>query len=93
MKIRIFADWESIIEAKDAPILAAAVIANVDRILSLNTRDFTQGVADQCGIPIQMPAQFIQDIRNIINLGIWHHIILQDFLQATPALISAIDWA
>lgn len=64
------AQWESIIEAKDAPILAAAVMANVDRILSLYTEDFTQDVAKKCGIPIQTPAQFIQDIRNIIELGI-----------------------
>jgi len=64
------ARWESIIEAKDAPILAAAVIANVDRILSLNTKDFTPDVTEKCGIPIQTPAQFIEDIRNIIDLGV-----------------------
>ena len=62
------AEWESIIEAKDAPILAVAVMAKVDRILSLNTRDFTQEVAQKCGIPIQTPAQFIQDIRTIIDI-------------------------
>ena len=65
-----FAEWEAIIEAKDAPILAAAVTAGVDRILSLNTRDFTQEVAEQCGIPIQTPAQFVRDIRQVIDLGI-----------------------
>jgi len=64
------AKWESIIEAKDAPILAAAVSADVDRILSLNTKDFTQDVAQECGIPIQTPAQFVQNIRSIIDLGI-----------------------
>lgn len=64
------AKWASVIEAKDAPILAAAVNARVDRILSLNTKDFTQDVAKQCGIPIQTPAQFIHEIRDIINLGI-----------------------
>jgi predicted nucleic acid-binding protein len=63
------AKWESIIEAKDAPIIAAAVKAKVDRILSLNTKDFTQEVAEKSGIPIQTPAQFVEDIRNIIDLG------------------------
>ena len=63
------ARWETIIEAKDAPILAAAVGANVDRILSLNTKDFTPEVAEACGIPIQTPAQFIENIREIIDLG------------------------
>lgn len=62
--------WESIIEAKDAPILAAAVVAKVDRILSLNTKDFTPEVADQCGICIQPPSQFVHDIRDIIDLGL-----------------------
>lgn len=64
------ARWESIIEAKDAPILAAAIGAGVDRVLSLNTKDFTQDVAEKCGIPIQTPAQFVHDIRTIIDLGI-----------------------
>lgn len=61
--------WENVID-KDAPILAAAVNAKVDRILSLNTWDFTQEVAEKCGIPIQTPAQFIHDIRDIIDIGI-----------------------
>lgn len=64
------AKWASIIEPKDAPILAAAVAADVNRILSLNTKDFTQEVAAACGIPIQTPAQFVQNIRAIVDLGI-----------------------
>ena len=64
------AEWEGVIEAKDAPILAAAVAAKVDRILSLNTKDFTQEVAERCGIPIQTLAHFIRDIRRIVDLGI-----------------------
>ncbi|MEM8859593.1 MAG: PIN domain-containing protein [Chloroflexota bacterium] len=64
------AQWEPIIEVKDAPVLAAAVLAKVDRILSLNTKDFIQDVADQCGVPIQTPGEFIQDIRNILDLGV-----------------------
>ena len=63
-------EWEAITEAKDAPILAAAVEAKVDRILSLNTKDFTQEVAEKCGIPVQTPAQFIRDLRRVIDLWI-----------------------
>ncbi|MGF1518646.1 MAG: putative toxin-antitoxin system toxin component, PIN family [Nodosilinea sp.] len=37
-----YSPWLTIIESKDAPILAAAVLAHVDRLLTLNTRDFTQ---------------------------------------------------
>lgn len=64
------ARWESVIEPKDAAILAVAVAAKVNRILSLNTKDFTQEVAAACGIPIQTPAHFVQNIRTIIDLGI-----------------------
>ena len=32
--------WEAIIDAKDAPILATAVSAQVDRFLTLNSKDF-----------------------------------------------------
>ena len=64
------ARWESVIEPKDAPILAVAVAEKVNRILSLNTKDFTQNVAAACGIPIQTPAHFVQNIRTIIDLGI-----------------------
>ncbi|NKQ37018.1 MAG: PIN domain-containing protein [Chloroflexi bacterium] len=59
--------WEPIIETKDAPILAAAVAANVDRLLTLNTKDFTPEVANQCGLIIQTPGEFIQEIRHIIR--------------------------
>lgn len=60
--------WESIIEAKYAPILAAAIQANVDRLLSLNTKDFTPLVAQQSGLLLQTPAQFIQDVRSLVDL-------------------------
>lgn len=59
--------WQNIIEAKDAPILAAAVAAQVDRFLTLNTRDFTPEVAAQSGLVIQTPAQFITDIRDLVT--------------------------
>lgn len=59
--------YYDIIEAKDAPILAAAVIARVDRLLSLNSKDFTPSVAAQSGLRIQTPAQFITDLRDLIT--------------------------
>ncbi|MBD1903058.1 PIN domain-containing protein [Trichocoleus sp. DQ-A3] len=64
------AQWTAIIEAKDAPILAAAVVANVDRLLSLNTKDFTQEVAVQSRLIIQTPADFIREIRAIVERGL-----------------------
>lgn len=60
------AQWFTIIEAKDAPILEAALQAQVDRLLTLNTKDFTSTVETQAGITIQTPAQFMQSLRDVI---------------------------
>ena len=60
------AQWTAIIEAKDAPILAA-VLANADRLLTLNTKDFTPEVARQSGLIIQTPAEFVRNIREIVE--------------------------
>ena len=54
-------------EPKNAPILAAAIAAKVDRILSLNTKDFKSIVANKSGLIIQTPSQFIQKIRLIVT--------------------------
>ncbi len=62
--------WESLIEAKDAPILAAAVVTAPDRFLTLNPKDFTPAVADQSGLLIQSPGEFVQEIRAIIETGL-----------------------
>jgi len=59
--------WETLIEEKDAPILEAAVIADVDRLLTLNTRDFTPEVAAESGLAIRTPAQFIGELRNLVS--------------------------
>lgn len=59
--------WQSIIEPKYAPILAAAIAAKVDRVLSLNTKDFNSIVANKSGLIIQTPSQFIQEIRLIVT--------------------------
>ncbi len=64
------AQWETIIEAKDAPILAAAVLAKTDRLLTLNTKDFTSEVAAQSGLIIQTPGDFAQEIRQIVTQGL-----------------------
>ena len=62
--------WENVIEPKDAPILAAAVLAHPDRFLTLNTRDFTPEVAKASGLVIQTPGEFIQELRWLISVGL-----------------------
>lgn len=62
--------WETIIESKDAPILAAAVQTSPDRLLTLNTKDFTTEVAAKSGLTIQTPGGFVRDIRKIIAYGL-----------------------
>lgn len=59
--------WEGIIEAKDAPILEAAVAAGVDRLLSLNTKDFTPEVAQESRLLIQTPAEFVTELRGLVS--------------------------
>lgn len=62
--------WIEIIEAKDAPILAVAVLSKVNCLLTLNSKDFTPEVSTQAGLMIQSPAEFIKDIRGIIERGL-----------------------
>ena len=59
--------WQEIIESKDAPILAAAVLAQVDRLVTLNTKDFTPAVAQASGLTIQTPAEFIRNVRRLVE--------------------------
>jgi len=68
--IAVIMRWATIIEPKDAPILAAALSAQADRLLSLNTKDFTPKVAKQSGLILQTPSEFIQEIRLILTLGL-----------------------
>jgi hypothetical protein len=58
--------YKLMIEPKDAPILASAIATKADRLLSLNTKDFNETVSSQCGLIIQTPSQFIQEIRSIL---------------------------
>jgi predicted nucleic acid-binding protein len=62
--------WLAYIEAKDASIVAAAVQAKVDRLLTLNFRDFTPQVALASGLVIQPPRDFVQELRRIVTQGL-----------------------
>jgi len=64
------ARWEAIIAAKDAPILAAAVLSSADCLLTLDAKDFTPEVAAQSGLTIQTPGDFVQEIRRIVTAGL-----------------------
>jgi predicted nucleic acid-binding protein len=61
--------WQSVIEPKDAPILAAAVAAAPDRFLTLDVKDFIEpiDVAEKSGLRIETPADFVQAIRAFIE--------------------------
>ncbi len=62
--------WAKIIEVKDAPILATAVSAQVDRLVTLNSKDFTPEVAAQSGLRILSPADLVQEIRALVGGGL-----------------------
>jgi predicted nucleic acid-binding protein len=59
--------WVDVIELKDTPILAAAVLAKVDRMITLNTNDFTPEVAQASSLSIQTPSASIQDLRRLVD--------------------------
>jgi len=61
--------WETMIAPKDAPILAAAHLARVDRFLTLDRHDFTSDVATESDIDIMTPGEFVEEIRALINQG------------------------
>lgn len=62
--------WETIIERKDAPVLAAAVKAQPQRLITLDERHFTSGVAERSGLYICTPGEFIRELRVVIAGGI-----------------------
>ena len=64
------ARWLSHIEAKDVPILAAAVLEKVDRLLTLNPKDFTVQVAKVSGLTIQLPGEFMRELRTLVTEGL-----------------------
>lgn len=65
-----FAKWLHIIEFKDAPILQAALEAEAGYFITLNTRDFTPEVAQETGLVIMEPRQFIGRLRELISEGL-----------------------
>ena len=65
--------WSHVIEEKDTPIVAAAVAINANYLLSFNTKDFTQQVAEACNINILTPGQFIQLSRKVLSAGLKQH--------------------
>lgn len=50
-----------LISPPDAPILAAAIAADVDALVTGNTRHFTPKVAAKSGLRIVTPAQFVAE--------------------------------
>ena len=64
--------WQSVIEPKDAPILAAAVAASPDRFLTLDVKDFIEPthVAEKSGLRIETPAEFVQAVRALVEEGL-----------------------
>jgi len=67
------ARWLPIIEAKDAPILEAAVQFAPDYLLTLNSKDFTPEVALATGLVIQSPGEFVQHIRHTLSQHLIRH--------------------
>ena len=61
-----FSRWFAMIEEKDAPMLEAAVQVSPNYFLTLNTKDFTPAVGTATGLTIQTPADFIQNVREIL---------------------------
>lgn len=60
------AECAEVIEAKDAPILAVAMEAKPDRLVTLNTKDFVvPEVIAFSRLTIQTPGEFVQEIRRI----------------------------
>ena len=62
---------EIIRHVNDAPILAAAINAAPDRLVTLNTQHFIDDleVAKKSGLVIQTPGQFMIEIRGFLTRG------------------------
>ena len=64
------AECVQVIEAKDAPILAAAMEAKSTRLVSLNTEPFSvPEVVSFSKLIIQTPGEFIQELRRFLVAG------------------------
>lgn len=63
----VVAPYRALIAPKDAPILAAAVEAAADRLLTLDVKDFTPSVGEATGLVIQSPGEFVAHLRETID--------------------------
>jgi predicted nucleic acid-binding protein len=54
----------TLIDASDAPILAAALQAQADCIVTGNTRHFTRDVAVRAGIAIFTPSEYVTSLQH-----------------------------
>lgn len=63
-EVRRAAHW---INLDDAPILAAALNAGADCLVTGNTRHFTQAVADSAGIPNMTPAGYLARLKDVLS--------------------------
>jgi predicted nucleic acid-binding protein len=63
--------WVGVIALKDVPVLAAAVIAKPDRLVTLNVEDFLKDekVAQQSGLNIVTPGELLREIRQMLAQG------------------------
>jgi len=66
----VVAPYRALIEAKDAPILAAAVASGADRLLTLDVKDFTPRVGESWGILVQTPAAFVSALRDLVEAAL-----------------------
>jgi predicted nucleic acid-binding protein len=64
--------WAAIIALKDAPILAAAVVARPQRLVTLDVHDFLTNVAvaEESGLTICTPRELLREIRVLLEQGI-----------------------
>jgi len=64
--------WAEIIEAKDAPVLAAAIAASPHRLVTLDPKHFLDPpqVAERSGLAICTPAELLQEIRTLLESGL-----------------------
>lgn len=56
------------IDSADAPILAAAIQAKVDYLISWNTRHFMKKpVVENTPFPVLVPAEFLEEFRKLVS--------------------------
>jgi hypothetical protein len=60
--------WIGVIVAKDAPVLAAAVIAHPHRLVTLDTKDFIEPpqIGARSGLRICTPGDLLREIRGVL---------------------------